>query len=482
MVILSRMVFALALICTLVRGSAQDTKPLSYKSLTYPPIARLARYSGTVTLGFTVDSDGKTASIEIISGHPILSAAAKENLSTWRFAAPTGAVSVDPRRATFVFEFSDDSADGYYNPEKERFVFEGPSLVRVRAAPSGTLSANDCPDGPIATPSEAILATDSVTLSRSGCYGTCPSYEVTLYGNGRVRWKGDGFVEAVGERNYQIEPTIAEKVLHRFRSPEVLGLCGDYSQSVTDSASSMTAIAVSNARKTIHDYASSSPVWFRQLQTELDSAAQTHSMRHGDPVTEPLIYIQGEYLPKPGMTDLMRSAARGDLANLKNLIKAGARLEETDASGWTALMYAAASYYSGQTLDELVLAGANRNHRSPFGDTVLMASALNGYFDEDLAKGAETLNAQNRDGVTALMLLAASGRVDEIRAALKAGANAKLKDKQGRSAVDYLDAIPCHKSLVRGDKQFMEITGPCSDLGKDLRKARSLILSAARAK
>lgn len=98
---------------------------------------------------------------------------------------------------------------------------------------------------PIVIPSEPILATDSVTLSRNGCYGTCPSYEVTRCGDGRVRWKGDGFVEAVGERNDQ-----------------VLGLCGDYSQSVTDSAFSMTDIVVSNARKIIHDYASSSPVWF----------------------------------------------------------------------------------------------------------------------------------------------------------------------------------------------------------------------------
>lgn len=80
------------------------------------------------------------------------------------------------------------------------------------------------------------------------------------------------------------------------------------------------------------------------------------------------------------------------------------------------------------------------------------------------------------------MLLAASGRVDEIRAALKAGANAKLKDKQGRLAVDYLDAIPCHKSLVRGHKEFMEITGPCSNLDKNLRAARNLLLSAAKAK
>lgn len=477
--ILSLIIVTLALIGTL--ALAADPKILSYKSLRYPPLARQAQIGGTVVLGFVVDSTGKPSSIEIISGHPLLSPAAKENLSTWTFERPTGATTVDRERATYVFEFSEASADGYYDPKKESFVFDGPSSVRVRTAPAGTLFANDCPDGPIVAPSGPILATDSITLSRSTCYGTCPSYEVTLYGDGRVRWKGHGYVEVVGERTYQIEAGNAKKVLQRFRSPEVLKLCGDYSQSVTDNASSMTEIAMLNARKTIHDYASSSPLWFRQLQKDLEATAQTHSMRHGDPVTEPLIHIQEEYLPKPGQTDLMRAVMHEDLANVKGQIAAGARLEDTDASGWTALMYAATAYTnSSGVVNELLRAGANRNHRSPFGDTVLMASALDGYFDEDLARGTETLNVQNLDGVTALMLLAASGRVDEIRKALNIGANAKLKDKQGRSAVDYLDAIPCHKSLVRGYKRFMEITGPCLELDRDLRKARGLLVSAGK--
>jgi ankyrin repeat protein len=57
-----------------------------------------------------------------------------------------------------------------------------------------------------------------------------------------------------------------------------------------------------------------------------------------------------------------------------------------------------------------------------------MASAIRGEFDDDLAKAGANLNAQNSAGVTALMILAAKGEADEIRDALKAGANASLKD------------------------------------------------------
>jgi hypothetical protein len=44
------------------------------------------------------------------------------------------------------------------------------------------------------------------------------------------------------------------------------------------------------------------------------------------------------------------------------------------------------------------------------------------------------------------MMLAARDEVDEIRDALKAGSDASLKDKQGRTALDYLRLASCGKS------------------------------------
>lgn len=469
-----------ALIAMVTSGIAQDVKPLSYQSIGYPELARQARIAGTVTLSFIVDAAGTPTSIEVITGHPILSAAAKANLSSWLFPSNVSGGSTPPKQITYIFDLSNAMDDGFYNPANDVFVFDGPATVQVRSAPRGTLTANDCPAQQPSIVLEPILLTDSITLSRSGCYGTCPSYQVTLFGDGRVHWQGHGFVEILGERIYQIDSGLAAKVLQRFRSPDVFGLCGDYSRSVTDNPSTRTEIAFSSRRKTIDDYAFSSPAWFRQLQMEFEESLLTHSMRHGDPISEPLIHLQEEYLPKPGLNELMRAAASGNLGKLQQLIAAGALLDETDASGWTALMYAAAAHNNGGTFDELIHAGADPGHRSPYGDTVLMAFALTGYFEKDLARKTALLNVQNRDGVTALMLLAAGGRTEEIRAALRAGADAKLKDKHGQTALDYLDAIPCGKSLVRGSKTFWTTTGPCPTIDKDLLKARRLLLSAVR--
>src|SRR5208282_6570219 len=93
--------------------------------------------------------------------------------------------------------------------------------------------------------------------------------------------------------------------------------------------------------------------------------------------------------------------------------------------------------------------GADPNQKSAIGDTALMASASRGAFDDDLVKAGAKINAQNSAGVTALMILAAKGEADEIRDALKAGANASLKDAKGRTALDYLRLANCGKNPIR---------------------------------
>ncbi len=204
-------------------------------------------------------------------------------------------------------------------------------------------------------------------------------------------------------------------------------------------------------------------------------------LRHCEPGAEALVHIQEEYLPKPGTTALMRAAARAEIAEARRVIAMGAQVDKVDASGWTALMYASAAWSGAAVVDELLKAGATPKHVSLYGDTILMSASLTGHFDGDLARLGANLNAQNRDGVSALMLLAARGRPAEIRAALKAGANAKLTDRNGHAAVDYLDATNCHKSLVRGFKSFMEVTGPCKAADKgDFGKSRKMLQSAAR--
>jgi TonB family protein len=61
---------------TPVRDSGQTVKPVSTVEPVYPPLARQARISGTVRLTVKIAKDGSIQYVQLISGHPLLVAAA----------------------------------------------------------------------------------------------------------------------------------------------------------------------------------------------------------------------------------------------------------------------------------------------------------------------------------------------------------------------------------------------------------------------
>ena len=107
-----------------------------------------------------------------------------------------------------------------------------------------------------------------------------------------------------------------------------------------------------------------------------------------------------------------------------------------------------------------------------------MASAISRSFDEDLARAGAEVNAQNSAGTTALMILAAKGEADEVSAALKAGANARLRDTKGRTAVDYVRLASCGKSPIPEWTTFVS-GGKCDHLDEDDVHRITVLLKAA---
>lgn len=65
--------------------SVQEGQLISRMIPTYPQIARVARISGTVELLVLVGRDGRVLSVEVLSGSPLLAAAAKQAVEQWRY-------------------------------------------------------------------------------------------------------------------------------------------------------------------------------------------------------------------------------------------------------------------------------------------------------------------------------------------------------------------------------------------------------------
>ncbi|MCR5085396.1 MAG: ankyrin repeat domain-containing protein [Succinivibrionaceae bacterium] len=104
-------------------------------------------------------------------------------------------------------------------------------------------------------------------------------------------------------------------------------------------------------------------------------------------------------------------AAQGELSKeaLEGLVKAGAGVNDADATGLTPLMVALLSSQGERVVERLIALGANVNLADKSGRTALMAMA------------------------------AADPRVGIARALLKAGADPAARDAEGRTALDYLE-------------------------------------------
>lgn len=453
---------------------------------TYPTLARAARIQGEVKLEFVLNQTGEPVSVTVISGHPMLRGAAEENVKTWRFHLPKDLFRTEWKyQTTFSFKFSNDT-DAYDDLDSSgspmlTVVLDTYHHVEVVTKPPSTKYARDCPLHDEIQLPLTINKGDFVELSRSGCYGTCPVYEVKIFESGDVSWKGGSFVSDTAERHGNVGSEVAHRQLEQFLAPQFWSLCGEYSASITDSGTTGIRVEIGGQKKSISNYANSAPRWVQNLEDAIDSSANSHQWRHGDARTEPLSNIfQDSYSPKLGVTPLMKAASNADVAAMKVALKPGDDIDATDSSGWTALMYAAVSSHS-EPVHLLLAAGANPNHKSPNGDTPLMAFAISGVFDEDLQHAGANINAQNSAGVTALMILAAKGEADEVRSALNAGADSALKDAQGRTALDYLHLANCGKSPIFEYHTF-ETGGKCRYLDEDDVKQVAALLKSTKTK
>jgi TonB family protein len=119
--------------CIFLQAGIVHAEGLTVKRLVgieYPVIAAQAQIQGRVVLECTIANDGTVENVGVLSGHPILSKAAKINIEKWRFSVP----DAKPKRfriAHFTYEFSLEGVCTAPNCSTE-FEFEAPAIVRVR--------------------------------------------------------------------------------------------------------------------------------------------------------------------------------------------------------------------------------------------------------------------------------------------------------------------------------------------------------------
>jgi TonB family protein len=224
----------------------------------YPTLARMARIEGEVKVEFVLNSSGEPISVIAVSGHPLLKGTAEENVKSWRFELPKDLYRTEWKYSTtFHFKISGDV--GPYDSAKLAVVVNSFHDVEVTTNQPSSKSAHDCPTDDDAQPPDSLQSGDFVTLSRSGCFGTCPTYEVTLSEGGDIVWNGSGYVQSTGSRQSKIAPEAARALIQQFLLPKFWALCGGYSASITDSATTQIKVQIGGRSKTVWNYATCAP-------------------------------------------------------------------------------------------------------------------------------------------------------------------------------------------------------------------------------
>ncbi len=144
-----------------------------------------------------------------------------------------------------------------------------------------------------------------------------------------------------------------------------------------------------------------------------------------------------------GQTMLMTAAASGVPSIVEEaLSRSHPDVNERDKDGRTALMEAVGQWHYGPEGPEirraevvrlLLHAGADPNARDKDGNTALIEAAWDADAVLELIRGGADANAQNNRGLTPLINCASP---EVVRVLLANGADASLRDKEGRTALD----------------------------------------------
>jgi uncharacterized protein DUF6438 len=113
-----------------------------------------------------------------------------------------------------------------------------------------------------------------VELHRSGCYGTCPVYDLVIYSDGRVDYQGRQFVKERGARTAKLAPADLAALHAAFAKAKYFELADKYTNyEVTDNPSALTMYRNDGRTKSIDHYYGdrSAPAALSDLESRIDA-------------------------------------------------------------------------------------------------------------------------------------------------------------------------------------------------------------------
>jgi ankyrin repeat protein len=290
-----------------------------------------------------------------------------------------------------------------------------------------------------------------ITLARTGCLGSCPSYSVEIQGNGSVLYTGRGNVVLTGQHRDRISPEAVTELVALFRKTNYLALRDSYQARVTDNPTYTTSLAVDGKTKSVTDYVGEEvgmPHFVKDLEDGIDRIAGTDKWTKGNADTVASLGREGWDFKSPEAAEVLARASHfGDFDFVRDLIASGVPLNGrpripfvTNGFEPTALVNAA-SRSDEQMVRLLLESGAGHDDQAE-KDQALAAAALEGNLGlvQLLIQHFANPNSANLHGIlergaTVLMAAASSGVKEVVEEILKYSPEINARDERGRTAV-----------------------------------------------
>lgn len=115
-----------------------------------------------------------------------------------------------------------------------------------------------------------------IRLERGPCYGRCPVYQITIYGDGTVRYDGQDHVRVMGAQTAVISTGTVKALADEIVKSGFFNLRDAYTEAqVTDAPFAIVYAAVGGRSKTVRHYLGdrSAPKLLETIETRIDEAA-----------------------------------------------------------------------------------------------------------------------------------------------------------------------------------------------------------------
>ncbi|ACB95883.1 ankyrin repeat domain-containing protein [Beijerinckia indica] len=299
------------------------------------------------------------------------------------------------------------------------------------------------------------LSSVRISLERSLCRGSCPSYSIELRGDGSALYTGKDFVLVTGQHAFEVSPETIQCLLAQFRKADFWSLNNSYIAPFYDSPKYQVTLMIGSHKKSVIDYvglAVGMPKAVTALEDEIDRIGANRWV-YGDSKTLPSLRNEHfDFHSEAAATILANGAASAPDEVLFGLLAEGApatgrisipfrsinsptAIEQASGAGRTAIVQA------------LLAKGAFSAGPSDVREAALRRAASSGnpLVVEEILKYGPNVNAQDTDGNTALInIWRARHRNDEkvgtdiaavARLLLSAGADPNLQNEEGSTAL-----------------------------------------------